>query len=431
MVSKVAVALVVLIGVIVLFIGSMFVFRICPPAGPWPAPPWCKGGINAPLYDSGLNYDNFVYSDLPYIKENYESTDRSLIMGMAMQDNWGKITGTGPKGNYITEDNRLYVDSSMERLSAINSELVLITDFATIDEDLNIFPQSRGGAAMIEQDELNDIVTSAKSKGLKTMLITNIYELEPLARHQINCENITEDKIDGLFSEWREQIIYEADKAEAAGFDYIVINPRDIGFFFCEYDSYAVQYWPEISREVKKHFPGRIGMWAPSYYFAEYSFDTSDIDFIILDDQITEILGQAKEDVGDIEASWAGWFKNYQRVREVAGDGKEYFAMILMPSYDGAMKEGWVEIYDSSTIYDPDKMENIEKDYREQALVYEGFFRAVHESKNPPVDGVISYGYWWTDNMYPGSYFARNDITHTIRGKDAEHVYVKWGEIFA
>ena len=431
MVSKIITALMILLAGMLLIFGFFIAFQLCPPAGPWPIPPWCKGGIDVPNFDSGLHYEDYVYIDLPYIQENFETTDRPFIMGVGMQDNWGKIIGTLPNGNYITEDNRLYVDSSMERLSSINSELVMITDFSIIDEELNIFPQLYGGAAMIEQEELNDIATSAKANGLKTMLITNIYEHEQLARHQINCENITEDKIDGLFSEWSEQMIYEAEKAATAGFDYIVINPRDIGFFFCDYDSYAVQYWPEIAKDVRERFPGKIGVWGPSYYFTDNQFNTEELDFIILDDDITWILGEAGEDVNDISSKWTEWFEKYRNARVAAGDDMEYFALILMPSYNGAMQGGWVEIYDASTIYDPERMKGLEKDYREQAIVYEGFFRAVHESKNPPVDGVISYGYWWTDNMYPGSYFARNDITHTIRGKDAEHVYAKWGEFFA
>lgn len=431
MVSKIKTAVFVLIAALILIFSFMLIFQICPPNGPWPAPPWCKGGIELPNYDSGLHYNEYTYSDLSYITKIYEPTDRPFIMGMAMQDNWGKITGTVPNGKYITEDNRLYVDSSMERLSAINSELVLITDFATIDEALNIFPQTQGGAAEIQPRELNEIAGSAKANGLKTMLITNIYELEPLARHQIDCESITEDKIDLLFSGWKKQIIYEADKAESAGFDYLVINPRDINFMFCKYDTYAAQYWPEIAKTAKEHFSGKTGMWHPTYYFTENSFDTSDLDFIIFDDSIEWIMDTAEEKVDDIEAKWTFWFENYRSAKAVVGENKEYYTLILMPSYNGAMQKGWVEIYDLSTIYDDKKMVDIERDYKEQALVYEGFFLSVYNSENPPVNGVISYAHWWTDLMYPDTYFARNDIAHTIRGKDAEHVYTKWGKIFA
>ena len=28
-------------------VAGMAIFRICPPAGPWPAPPWCEGGIQS------------------------------------------------------------------------------------------------------------------------------------------------------------------------------------------------------------------------------------------------------------------------------------------------------------------------------------------------------------------------------------------------
>jgi len=36
------------IGLFVVATVAMFVFNICPPQGPWPAPPWCEGGIQMP-----------------------------------------------------------------------------------------------------------------------------------------------------------------------------------------------------------------------------------------------------------------------------------------------------------------------------------------------------------------------------------------------
>jgi len=37
-----------LIGLVVLGAGAMFVMEICPPAVPWPMPPWCEGGAEVP-----------------------------------------------------------------------------------------------------------------------------------------------------------------------------------------------------------------------------------------------------------------------------------------------------------------------------------------------------------------------------------------------
>ena len=31
-----------IVAVIALIVGAMAIFKICPPAGPWPMPPWCS-----------------------------------------------------------------------------------------------------------------------------------------------------------------------------------------------------------------------------------------------------------------------------------------------------------------------------------------------------------------------------------------------------
>jgi len=40
--KKVIIIFACVIGVLIAGIGSMFVFQLCPPQGPWPMPPWCK-----------------------------------------------------------------------------------------------------------------------------------------------------------------------------------------------------------------------------------------------------------------------------------------------------------------------------------------------------------------------------------------------------
>ncbi|NYT05640.1 MAG: hypothetical protein GKC04_04620 [Methanomicrobiales archaeon] len=68
-------------------------------------------------------------------------------------------------------------------------------------------------------------------------------------------------------------------------------------------------------------------------------------------------------------------------------------------------------------------------DWREQAPGYEGLFRALYNG-DYAVDGVFSYGYWWSDRMYPDTKDLRNDIMHSIRGKDAEQVFYRWSQTF-
>src|SRR3990167_10339542 len=38
----------IVLGILVALLALMAVFKICPPQGPWPMPPWCEGGIQLP-----------------------------------------------------------------------------------------------------------------------------------------------------------------------------------------------------------------------------------------------------------------------------------------------------------------------------------------------------------------------------------------------
>jgi hypothetical protein len=69
------------------------------------------------------------------------------------------------------------------------------------------------------------------------------------------------------------------------------------------------------------------------------------------------------------------------------------------------------------------------RDWKEQALVYEGLFRALYNNSTANIKGIIAYGYWWTDTLYP-DHWVNNDLGHSIRGKDAEHVFYRWSQIF-
>src|SRR3990167_6298531 len=38
----------IILGILVALLAVMAVFKICPPQGPWPTPPWCEGGMQLP-----------------------------------------------------------------------------------------------------------------------------------------------------------------------------------------------------------------------------------------------------------------------------------------------------------------------------------------------------------------------------------------------
>ena len=46
--KKAIIIFVCVIGALIVGIGSMFIFQLCPPQGPWPMPPWCMGKEGTP-----------------------------------------------------------------------------------------------------------------------------------------------------------------------------------------------------------------------------------------------------------------------------------------------------------------------------------------------------------------------------------------------
>ena len=90
-------------------------------------------------------------------------------------------------------------------------------------------------------------------------------------------------------------------------------------------------------------------------------------------------------------------------------------------SYDGVIDGGWIE----GAGHYPDLI----RDDREQSLIYEGFFRALYETPETKVNGIMG-GYDWHDYIYPDFHEIRNDLGTSIRRKDAEHVFHRWMQIF-
>ena len=71
----------------------------------------------------------------------------------------------------------------------------------------------------------------------------------------------------------------------------------------------------------------------------------------------------------------------------------------------------------------------IKFDWKESALVYDSLFQSMSKSAYLPY-GIISYGYWWNDIMYP-EVWMRNDLSHSVRDRDAERVFYEWENYFS
>ncbi len=384
-------------GIVIFILIIMIIFNMCPPEGPWPEPPWCS------VHDTN---SRFEYSELTYIPKTGIKLENNFIFGIGMMDLWGKLCTTPFTCDNPKED----VDSSFTRLKQINTDLVMITDFYQIDKDKNILEVTQGGARTISQKEIELLINKAHKNRMKFMLITNLYDKDN-SREALNLRNPTKKYIDKLFNEWKEKVLIQAKKGI---YDYFIVNPRDIGFFFEseEDNDYINNKFLELIPEIRKIYQGKVCLWGFKDTIGGFS---GSYDCLIIDQEISDIFKGMPEDLDLITKKWDAYLSsiNYN---------KTTFVLILMPSYDGAKDNGWIEPvgvkYKTKYI----------KDYKEQALIYEGFFRAV--ANHPDIEGIISYGYWWNDKMYPNTLdIFRNDLSHSIRNKDAESVFYRWSNV--
>lgn len=487
--KKIIIILAVIVGI---FAGTtliMYILRFCPPVGPWPAPPWCQADkIAAAPVKPKIGYADdlgcfpescvglpkgmkelcenfiagniswpadckemreaacqnlcqrekavlakkesagrttaapFVPKDLSYITDKFEKTNSPLILGVGLHDIWGNICYAKELWQGC-ENSTNNIESSLARIKNIGGRLILISDFSVLKKDLTIArPNPFSGAHEINQKELNKIIAEAKKDGQQSMLITNLYEGEEGARGKIDYENASDATIEKLFSGWKEIMAANAAKAQQAEVDYLVINARDIQLDYFDYKLPLLnKEYTAVLEKIKQQYRGKICYWGNVWALANKDLTfMKNVDCMIEDWGINNILKNSKEDADSIENAWAAHLS-----REEFGQlsDKKVFILALIPGYDGSMQKGWIEPgigYAAGTYA---------RDWKEQALAYEGLFRAVYKNRAKHVDGIISYGYWWTDTIHPDDKMA-NGLGHSIRGKDAEQVFYKWSTIF-
>ena len=396
--KKIIKGLVVLIGVIILGVILMAVFKLCPPVGPWPTPPWCTiSEVSSKFTPEPLSY-------LPAVDNS--QLNNSFMFGVGMMDLWGRLC-TAP---FTCDNPKEDIVKSFSRLKQIGTNLVMVTDFYQIDRDKNIVNVTEGGARTISTEDMKLLVDQAHADNMKFMLMTNLFEKDK-SREVLDFANPTKQDLDHLFAEWKTKILTQAQKGQ---YDYLVINPRDIAYFFEKQadNDYMNNKFVSLIPELRQNYSGQICLWGPPGIINGFA---NQYDCLVVDDAINNILQGADNNLGDITNKWQGYLNGITY-------NKPTFVLILMPSYDGALTDGWIEpvgIHYGGDKYRPD--------YKVQALVYEGFFRAV--ANHSQIDGVISYGYWWNDRMYPNTLdIFRNDLSHSIRDKDAESVFYNWAQ---
>ncbi len=125
----------------------------------------------------------------------------------------------------------------------------------------------------------------------------------------------------------------------------------------------------------------------------EFSNNLTGIDGYIVDEEIQNHLSTVTdESISTLKTLWDNYLDSANMVSDLSAKGNVYI-LLLMPSYNGAIQSGWVE---PGAEY-PDGQ--YERDDKEQAVVYEALFQSIYGKSTLGIDGVISYGYWWSNSI--------------------------------
>lgn len=418
------------------------------PGGQQPAAEECG---QAPL-DTAFDY--FLPSEIPAAPS---STIKTLVFGITPQDWWGKSHN---QEFTCYEDNKPYVESMAARAGSIGSTLFMFQDAYVLNSDLSMSPQPFEGAMTATPTELTDLVTRAKAHGAThTILLTGLYSGSSNAALTSYVASLhlrgNRTDINTLFDNWKTLITTQAQRAYAAGFDGLVLDPRDIYFFFPVSDSSAgdydpahddvnIQKWKEIITAVRVHFPNprKLYFWGGRGFLSDIKTnvledDCSNVSGFIVDEEIQNSVfhmdkttydqNTVAQNISALKSEWNTYLGEASMIDNLGACGDVYL-LILASSYkdsngETAIQNGWVEPW--GTYADG----AYTKDELSQAVIYEALFEALYEN-NYAIDGVISYGYWWSNSMWPQNFWQRSDISHSIRLKKAEQVFFKWTQVF-
>ena len=467
---------------------AMPLLHICPPKGPWPTPPWCVNkddctnypptaidGLIRSLSDKvggeGLAVANacmimrsygdntfvpYESQELDYITavDQFPPTERRIFLNTFMSDYWGhnyEIDTSYFDVPQIVADNWFSMgtdtrkhnnlENSTQRLSQVGMDSVIFTDFVWIDEDFSLSKMDYPGLNRMTQKDMDRLVAVSKQNGLAPVLDLTI--IDPLFADQIvryfnsgeygsyydvadplqvyDRFNLAEDT-QAVHQNWRAAILQEAQMAEKAGFSALFVKDFNGWMNTGEFVDLDNREMKQTIAEVRKVFSGKLGAKSLGVEELSSGYDFySDLDFVAIEVSTTKIIPGLDEN--DLQGQIAAW-KAYltDPVLDVLAGVPEIVLIFNVNSYDGVIDGGWIEV---SGHY-PDLV----RDDREPALVFEAFFRALYETPDTKVNGVQVGAYDWHDYIYPNFHDLRNDIGTTFRGKDAEHVFHRWSQVF-
>jgi hypothetical protein len=417
-----------LIILIIIIIGVMFVFKICPPVGPWPTPPWCGGVFIRNEYKVETNAVH-----LPQIK------------AVNMSDTWGR--------NYnmnMVESTRDNIESSFARIKDLGAGEVYVHDFdrAIFEKDADfttiqykigdeIFLNDMRDESMTE-DDIKNLVLFAHEKGLKIGIKHNMsfvdigkyisagisgnIQTTVEADYKKFNSTHTEEWIRDYFEKWTVRMVEKATLYQKYSVDIMSLTPTWMGPTFAQHESLVNELQKKLISDVREVFTGKIYVELALYGFFEDKDGNEDwtkYDYYLSADiaeiRIYDLLEDYRD--GDIEKELPRFLTDINNIAKKKGIQLSIF--FAPSSYPESMKHGSLEVLD----YKSEKVKNAISDLDYQTKVFEIFFSALPSLSNIERVNVASFP--WDDALDP-QIKPKLSVASTFRNKPAESVVREW-----
>lgn len=429
--KKTAYLIISIVGVVIL----MASFRICPPSGPWPTPPWCveferkhfdlniavsplKVTPSVNMADTwGRNYN---FSMFESTRENIESS-------------FSVVQDLGAREVYVHDFHRAIYRDDEQELGSINYDIVDETFWNDFRDE------------SFSENDLANLTKAAHDRGLKVgvrhnMSFVNIGKyLAKGVTGQIS-ESVEADFkilaevsknevwIEAFFEKWEVRLVERAKLYQKYGVDMMDITPGWMNPSFSGNEKLADELWKQLIASVREEFSGKIIADANFYGLLDgrageedyraYTY-LSDVDIVLV--PFYGLHGEYRTgggvSVSTVEQSLDRVLGKLSREADRRGVKLSLFYSPF--SYRGAINELPVEALD---IRNPN-IQALVASEEEQRDAYQAMFQSI--AKFPQFERIIAGNMWWDDARDP-LVSVPISILPTFRNKPAEAVISAW-----
>lgn len=428
--KKVFVIIFAFILCVFLSVVVMYIFKICPPSGPWPTPPWCQAG-----------YEVFQY------EVNVMPKYLNQVKAVNMFDTWGR--------NYnmnMVENTRNNIVSSFDRVARLSASEIYVHDFdravyrdkfdfVSLSYDLvdEIFLNDMRDESMTEKD-LKRIVAAAHERGLQVGIKRNIafvnigkYIIDGLKGgisesvvqdyNRFNQAH-TEEWVRDYFAKWQNRLVEKGRLYQEVGVDIMSVSPSFQEPTFAGHETLANELWKDLLSQVRQVFKGRIAVDFNVYGLVDGrngGEDWTKYDYYknadIIEVKLYKILEKYQNKSETLDKQMERMIADIDR--QAGKLGIKVSVFFAPSSYRDGIYKGPVEVLDINNV----TVKSLEADYAEQVNSFDVFFKSINKTSNVVRVNVANFA--WDDALDP-VVKPRLSVAAGFRNKPSEQVVKAW-----